>query len=102
MRPIAELRIKPLRRNPYQPATEANLADFERVFGVKLPIDYAVLLKTLNGGRPYLKQYDDPSGGTGSINIFYGLGDRTTDAALAAVDASDWDLGNLWGETRIR
>jgi hypothetical protein len=38
-------------------------------------------------------------GGIGEVNDFYGLGDRTTDEQAAA--AGIWDIGNLWGETRV-
>lgn len=48
-----------------------------------------------------MREYEDPSGGVGEINDFYGLGTREADEACWREDARSWDIGNLWGETRI-
>ena len=37
---------------PGKPATDEQIAEFEKIEGVKLPADYRAFLMTYNGGRP--------------------------------------------------
>jgi hypothetical protein len=99
MRHLAELIVRPRRRNPYPPATAAEIGEFERHFGLKLPETFTTFLQYANGGRVALCVYEDPVGGTGSISDFYGLGTKRVDDEAAA--KGGWDIGNLYGETRI-
>ena len=103
MRDLEELGIVPRRKNPYPPATDEQVEAFEAAFGVTLPDDFVAFLKAANGGRPTLSSaYQDPAGGTGEVDDFHGLGPRAADEAVAAADPDDWDVGDLWGETRVR
>src|SRR5438270_626624 len=99
MRDLSELGIRPRRRNPYPAASVAQIAEFGRHFGISVPKSYAAFLMFANGGLPTLSVYDDPNGGIGGVNDFYGLGQKSCDDQAAAI--GKWDIGNLWGETRV-
>jgi hypothetical protein len=102
VRELAEIRLKPRRSNPYPPARADQIADFESRFGLVLPVDYVRFIQYVNGGYSALRLYPDPASGTeGEVNDFYGLGPREADEAEQRLDSESWDIGNLWGETRI-
>lgn len=99
MRDLTELEIHPRRTKVYPPATEDQILAFERHFEVTLPGSFRTLLRFVNGGRPRLRVYDDPNGGSGEIEDIYSLGSQ----AEAEKDALEGklDLYNLWAETAV-
>lgn len=101
MRNLSELEIKPRRRSTFGKLDEAQVAAFQNHFRLTLPAEYLALLRYQNGGYPRLRYYADPAGGDSEVNDFYGLGTFEADAAARAVKPNSWDIGNLWGETRI-
>lgn len=98
MRDLAELQMLPRRRNPFPPASDQQLDEFESHFAVKLPLEFRQFLMNCNGGRTSVCEYVDHTGLCG-VNDFHGLGTRSADDAQAR-DGS-FDVGNLWGETRV-
>lgn len=59
---------------PGKPATDEQLAEFEKIEGIKLPPDYRAFLKTYNGGRPIPDafRFGDQPGSL--LNSFFELG----------------------------
>jgi hypothetical protein len=60
---------------PGKPATEEQIAEFEKIEGVTLPPDYRAFLKTYNGGRPIPDafRFGDKPGSL--LNSFFELGE---------------------------
>jgi cell wall assembly regulator SMI1 len=101
MRGLAELQLRPRRSNPFPTPTPEQFTAFETYFGVTLPPDYRAFLSFCNGGSTPLRAYADPNGGVGEVNDFYGLGTRESDETHRGETTTPWEIGNLWGETRI-
>lgn len=96
MRTISELNINEGGRPVVRKApSNALVIEFESEFGVKLPIDYVHLLKTVNGGHPELDSFvplgDDPNN-RWSVDCFYHLTDDRDDTA------SIWRATQEWGD----
>jgi hypothetical protein len=99
MRDLTALGARPFGKNrPFPAFAESALREFELAFHVQLPAEFVRFLRFANGGALELCVYDDPSGGIGGINDFYGIGRREDDNQAAT--GGSWEYGNLWGETR--
>jgi hypothetical protein len=101
MRDLSELEIKPRRRATFGKLDETQVRAFQDHFRLTLPAHYLEFLRFQNGGYPRLRYYADPAGGDSEVNDFYGLGTSEADAEARAKHPDSWDVGNLWGETRI-
>ena len=100
MRDLMGLGLRRYGSRPFPAFSDADITEFEKAFSSPLPSDYVQFLRVANGGTLDLCEYTDAMTlACGSINDFYGLGSRRKDEATAA--DGKWDIGNLWGETRV-
>ena len=60
---------------PGTPATDEQIAAFERIEGVTLPADYRQFLKTHNGGRPIPDCFPIGTDNGSLLNTFFVLGE---------------------------
>jgi cell wall assembly regulator SMI1 len=59
---------------PGRPATDEQIADFEKIEGVALPEDYRAFLKTHNGGRPVPDSFPIGTDNGSLLDTFFELG----------------------------
>jgi hypothetical protein len=60
---------------PGKPATDEQIAEFERSEGVTLPADFRKFLQTFNGGRPIPDSFPIGADNGSLLNTFFQLGE---------------------------